>query len=67
MKGGRLVLLYEPWVHKQTPPEGSQLLLFPGCVRVARQTLDLLVGVRILPGERALKKGFFYRAPSSIG
>jgi hypothetical protein len=24
---------------------------FPGCVMVAQQTLDLLVGVRILPGE----------------
>ncbi len=24
---------------------------FPGCVMVARQTLDLLVGVQILPGE----------------
>ena len=27
------------------------LLAFPGCVMVAQQTLDLFVGVRILPGE----------------
>ncbi len=34
--------------------------LFPGCVTVAPQILVLLVGVRILPGER-------WKVPSSIG
>ena len=29
---------------------------FPGCVMVARQTLDLLVGVQILPGEQSFNK-----------
>ena len=27
----------------------------PGCVMVARQTLDLLVGVQILPGEQEMR------------
>ena len=32
----------------------------PGCVMVARQTLDLLVGVQILPGEKFLKLNKFF-------
>jgi hypothetical protein len=40
---------------------------FPGCVMVARQTLDLLVGVRILPGESLLDHGpFVYRLGRKI-
>ena len=40
-----------------TKAEGCDILslvnsvTFPGCVMVAQQTLDLFVGVRILPGE----------------
>ena len=34
------------------------LTTFPGCVMVAHKTLDLAVGVRVLPGKSA---------PSSIG